>query len=42
MLAVNSAGRELKGAESARFSSAPRLDAPPPMVTLAQFMYISL
>jgi hypothetical protein len=41
MLAVNRAGRALKGVS--RFCiSASRLEAPPPMVTEAQFMYISL
>lgn len=42
MLAVKTAGRELKGVVS-RFSvSSARFELPPPMVTLAQFMYISL
>jgi hypothetical protein len=40
MLAVNRAGRELKAVS--RFSGWPRLELPPPMVTLAQFMYISV
>ena len=42
MLALNSSGRELNGVE-ARFVVSSRFELPPPpMVTLAQFMYISL
>lgn len=40
MLAVNSAGRELKAVS--RLAGRWRLELPPPMVTLAQFMYISV
>ena len=41
MLALNSSGRELNGVE-ARFSAWSCFELPPPIVTLAQFMYISL
>lgn len=41
-LATKMVGRELKGVESRFATSSLRFELPPAMVTLAQFMYISL